>query len=74
MVFYWHIANLISTCPDPTEHNDLAESNPDIVTELLAELTAQNATVYQPNRGPADDLACTAALARGGVWGPFVFP
>jgi len=58
---------------DPTEHNDLATTNPTLLKSLKARLDEAQKTVFSPNRGKTDPTACTAALGpHKGYWGPFV--
>ena len=64
---------LFNIFDDPTEHNDIAATNPDVVAALQARITAAQKTAFTPNRGTDDGTACTAALNKwGGFWGPFV--
>jgi hypothetical protein len=59
---------------DPFENNDLAATMPAKVAELRGRLEAHEATAFNPHRGNVDPAACAHAIARGGFWGPFVFP
>ena len=57
---------------DPTEHHDLAQSLPLIVTQLRERLQQINRTVFSPVRGGNSPLGCKVALQKyGGFWGPF---
>jgi hypothetical protein len=48
-------------------------SHPSPKQMMLAELDAQQKTVYSPDRGTTDPRACTCAEGKyGGCWGPFV--
>lgn len=61
--------NLIA---DPSEHNDIAAANPDIVARLKQKILAHNATCFSPQRGVSSPSACaTATGTYGGFWGPF---
>ena len=62
---------LYNVFQDPTEQTDHASKQPAIVAALRARIAAHNATVYSPNRGVDDGLACTAR-APSGFWGPFL--
>jgi len=58
---------------DPTEHNDLAKSKPDIVATLKQRLAELNKSIFRPNRGEPSLLACKAAITRyKGFYGPFI--
>mmetsp|Transcript_22600 Transcript_22600/g.44013 ORF Transcript_22600/g.44013 Transcript_22600/m.44013 type:complete len:550 (-) Transcript_22600:210-1859(-) len=58
---------------DPTEHNNLAETKPDVVEVLAKILDEAQTTVFSPSRGKLDaELSCAAAQKYGGYWGPFV--
>lgn len=58
---------------DPTEHDDIAAGNPAIVKELYTRILEIQKTVYSPDRGADNGLACKAAVQKwGGFWGPFV--
>ena len=64
---------LFNVFNDPTEHDDLAAAMPAKAAELLARIAAANATLFTPDRGTADPLACKAALGKwGGFWGPWL--
>jgi len=58
---------------DPTEHNDIAAQNPDILTKLRNRLLEIRATVFNPDRGAVDPRACqTARTKYNGYWGPWI--
>jgi len=58
---------------DPTEHFDLAKSNPTTAAELLAKIQEAQKTVFDPYRGQADPRACEAVRGKNkGFWGPFL--
>ena len=63
---------LFNVFTDPTEHDDVAAQHPDIVASLYARLLELQTTAFTPDRGTDDGAACTAAMAYGGFWGPFV--
>ena len=66
-------ACLFNLLQDPFELSDVQAQHPDIVAAMLAELEQLEATVWSPDRGTdADGLACRAAEANGGFWGPFL--
>jgi arylsulfatase B len=65
---------LFNVFSDPHETTNVAAQFPEIVADLRARIAVHNATVFSPERGPDDLLACETAQARwGGFWGPFVF-
>jgi len=58
---------------DPTESVDLASEQPELLQNMLARIREINRTVFSPDRGVSDPLACEKALGdNGGYWGPFV--
>ena len=58
---------------DPTEHDEISKANPSIVEELQAIIAAESKTIFNPDRGTDDGLACTKAFnVHGGFWGPFL--
>jgi arylsulfatase I/J len=62
---------LFNIFTDPTEHDDVAAQNPDIVKELARAISDQR--VYNPDRGTNDGEACKKAFAvHSGFYGPFV--
>jgi len=64
---------LFNIVDDPTEHFDVAEKNPDILTKLQNRLDELTKTVFSPNRGPVDPKACETALNKyHGFWGPWL--
>jgi arylsulfatase I/J len=64
---------LFNIIDHPTEHFDVAEKNPDILTKLQNRLDELTKTVFSPNRGPVDPKACETALNKyGGFWGPWL--
>jgi arylsulfatase I/J len=61
---------------DPWEHAQVAAANPGPLAALKARLEALQPTFFDPDRtsGGSTARADNAAVARGGYWGPFVFP
>lgn len=66
---------LYNVLQDPTEHVNLADAHPDILQQLAARIAELQRTVFDPDRGNPDPLACnmTATKWRGFV-GPFLGP
>ncbi|KAK7087662.1 arylsulfatase B-like [Littorina saxatilis] len=54
---------------DPNERNDLSQTRPDIVKQLLGRLAFYNSTAV-PVRFPPDSLKASPRF-HGGVWGPW---
>jgi hypothetical protein len=53
----------------------VAAANPAILMKLVTRLNELYPTVFNPQRAGGDkDKAANTARARGGYWGPFVFP
>ncbi len=64
---------LFNIFADPTEHNDIAAANPDIVKAMMARIVELQTTAFGPDRGTDDGTACKAAIDTwGGFWGPFL--
>jgi hypothetical protein len=60
---------------DPTEHQNIINSNATLVNLMLARLAKLNQTLYTPDRGNETLRACAAAEFKyGGYYGPFLFP
>ena len=60
---------------DPGERTNLRESRPAVFGAMSARLGALQPTFFNPNRtGGSQDKVMDAAVARGGYWGPFLFP
>eukprot|EP01047_Picozoa_sp_COSAG01_P032903 COSAG01_NODE_2398_length_7765_cov_29.002087_2_plen_82_part_00 len=60
---------------DPGEYTSVAASNPGPLKIISARLAKLQPTFFNPQRtGGNSSRASTAAAARGGYWGPFVFP
>jgi len=57
---------------DPTEHENLATSRPDVLATLQARLAALNEGNFEPDRGTGDPAACAQARKYGGFYGPWV--
>lgn len=66
-----HPGCLFDVVADPTEHNDLAAAEPELLNSLLAELDEQATTIWN-RQMPPEDPACMAAAAT--VWGGFLGP
>ena len=50
----------------------MAEEQPEIVERLLARMEEVQQTVFDPDRGRAEDAeACAALEANGGFWSPW---
>ena len=60
--------------PDPTEHHDLGDDPQyaPVVAEILARMDAEEATVYNPDRGAKDPRACAQVATNGGFFGPWL--
>ena len=63
---------LFNIFSDPTEHNDLSESNPEKLKEMLGRLKHANTGYFNPDRGLADPKACDQAKNNGNFWGPWL--
>lgn len=64
---------LFNVLTDPTEHENLAEAHPDIVTEMASRLAELQQSVFSPMRGTPSPLACTASSEKwAGFVGPFL--
>lgn len=67
---------LFDVVADASEHNDVAQQNPEIVAKMQAMLEQETQTVYNPDRGCDSDrcaaTVCAAAAAAGGFWAPFL--
>ena len=64
---------LFNVLTDPTEHDDVAASNPGIVAEMYARILEHQKTAVTPNRGRDDGSACRAAMGQWQQrWGPFL--
>ena len=62
---------LFNVLTDPTEHVNLAASEPAILKNLTARLGQLQATVFNPGRGTPSQEACKAGLQ---TWKGFVGP
>ena len=57
------------------EYTDVASENPKELVTIKARLAALQPSIFAPVRtGGNTSRADKAALARGGFWGPFIFP
>lgn len=64
---------LFDVFADPSEHTDLADAHPEVVSQLLARLQALDETLFDPPRGKADHAgACAQVEANRGFWGPWL--
>lgn len=57
---------------DPTEHVNLAKTQPDMMVHMLGLLVEANMTLFAPDRGQGDPRACLQAVANGGFYGPWL--
>ena len=63
---------LFNVTADPTEHHDLAATQPEQVARLAALYHDLNATMYNPNQTRKDAAACSATAAELGDFnGPY---
>lgn len=67
-----HAGCLYNVVDDPTEHADLAGTEPDRLAAMQQQLDELNKANFNPDRGRGDPRACTQAVANGGFYGPFV--
>lgn len=73
----WGTANCSTGCvfdvtADPTEHRDLARSQPALLALLTRKLVEAEASVWNPSRGrPAEQACRIMADAYYGHYGPF---
>lgn len=68
---------LFDLVSDPAEYEDVAPANSAVRSRLMNVLLEVNKTVYSPNRGKQNPLACEVADGRykhnsGAFWGPFL--
>lgn len=56
---------------DPTEHVNLASSQPELLANLTQRLAELNQGNQFPNRGKPTLRACERAVLNGGYYGPF---
>ena len=59
---------------DPTEHEDLAKTQPARLQSMKAKLASLQAGAFSPSRGePQMEAACSAAQSTySGFWGPWI--
>jgi arylsulfatase B len=57
---------------DPTEHHNIALSQPSILKEMQQRLDELNRNNYMPLRGHPDPKACVQAKKVGGYYGPWL--
>ena len=63
---------LFNIFDDPSEYNNLANSQPDIFIQLLARIDELQEGVYSQKRGYRSPAACETAKENGYYWGPFL--
>jgi arylsulfatase I/J len=63
---------LFNVFADPSEMVDLAAADPVRLEAMKTRLLELRKGVFSPNKGWQDDVACDVAIARGGVWGPYI--
>lgn len=64
---------LFNIFDDPTEHDDIAEANPQIVQELYARIQEIQNTSFSPDRGTDEGRACRVAIDKWqAFFGPFL--
>lgn len=68
----YKIGCLFNVTADPTEHNDLAETQWDHAKQLLDRLREISATYFNPDRGGTDQRACKQMEKMGGWYGPWL--
>jgi hypothetical protein len=68
----YKIGCLFNVSADPTEHNDLAESQPEVAKRLLDRLRVYSATYFNPDRGDHDPRACKQVQKNKGFYGPWL--
>ena len=57
---------------DPNEVNDLAATNPAMLSTMAKRLAEIRDTTYAPARGALDPAACVANAKAGGYWSPWL--
>ena len=67
-----HTGCLFNVREDPTEHANLADSQPGRLAAMQKQLDNLNQNNFNPNRGRGDKRACERAVVNGGFYGPFV--
>lgn len=63
---------LFNVSSDPTEHNNLASTLPEVVAAMNRTLQLLNKDNFLPDRGSGALRACEVAMLNGGYYGPFV--
>eukprot|EP00729_Bicosta_minor_P002649 gene2649-14137_t len=64
---------LFDVSVDPTEHDDIASTHPDVIAALTDVLSAAAKKAFEPSRGAPQQAACDAARGKyKGHYGPFV--
>ena len=65
---------------DPGEYTSVAKQNPGPFATIKARMAVVQKTFFNPTRGDDNGMgagnqtAAKFAVARGGYWGPFIFP
>ena len=62
---------LFNVFSDPSEHDNQASLQPEIVKDMVARLAELQSTVFSPDRGQQSPLACDASKK---IWRGFVGP
>ena len=57
---------------DETEHVNLADSEGGVMKMMVARLAALQPSIFNPDRGKADQAACAQVSKNGGFYGPWV--
>ena len=63
---------LFDLASDPTEHTDVAATEPAALARLTARIAALLPALFQPDRGSKDERACDQVTLNGGFYGPWV--
>jgi hypothetical protein len=63
----------LTTNPDEDPSQDLAAYEPELFASMLARIDELQGSVFSPERGDIDPMACTQAISvYGGYWGPWL--
>jgi len=66
---------LFNIITDPTEHNDVSDQYPNVVSQLQARIKYYQGTVFNADRGAVDPIVCNYAdSVYHGFFGPWVEP
>ena len=63
---------LFELASDPTEHVDVAATEPAALAMLKARMAAMQPLLFQPDRGSKDERACDQVRLNGGFYGPWI--